>query len=152
QTQDLMRADVQRVRDDAQVFRDDLEAARREAAELVRRAVPDGFLELANAVEHLRADLARQDAHVDARITTSHRASEALRAELTDMRAQMSEILAAVRNDATAEGTPRPESVPAAATILLQSLHDAVAALHELVGRVPGGHLLWTAAFPPPLL
>src|SRR5262249_5605447 len=114
-------------------------------------ATPDGpsegLRELTDAVEALRSGLARQDALVDARITTSHRATETLRGELTEMRTQMQEMLTLMRERAA---QPAPSAEPLAA--LLETLGAQVASLRELAERVPGGWLLWAVVFPAPVL
>jgi len=147
---DLVHAGLERTQEETRALREELSSLRRDAAPigaLPAAVVPEGLRELTDAVEALRSGLARQDVLVDARITTSHRATEALRGELTEMRAQMQEMVALVRDQAPAA---RPANDPLAA--LLETLGGQVTTLRRLAERVPGGRLLWAAVFPAPVL
>ena len=148
---DLVHAGLERTQEETRALREELSSLRRDAVPTgaVPAAVtPEGLLELTDAVEALRSGLARQDVLVDARITTSHRATEALRGELTEMRAQMQEMVTLMRDQAPAA---RPASVDPLAA-LLETLGGQVTTLRQLAERVPGGRLLWAAVFPAPVL
>jgi chromosome segregation ATPase len=148
---DLVHAGLERTQEETRALREELSLLRRDAAPigaLPAAVVPEGLRELTDAVEALRSGLARQDVLVDARIITSHRATEALRGELTEMRAQMQEMVALMRDQAPAA---RPASDDPLAA-LLETLGGQVTTLRRLAERVPGGRLLWAAVFPAPVL
>ena len=132
----LLRGAVERTQGDARMLRDDLESVRRDVAQASHDGAPEGLPELVDAVERLRSGLARQDAIVDERITTSHRAAEALRAELMDMRGQMNEMIALIRDQPTTEDARRTGIVDILADAL-ETLLAPVAMVQAVLGQVP---------------
>ncbi|HEY2387782.1 MAG TPA: hypothetical protein VGK30_12535 [Candidatus Binatia bacterium] len=147
---DLVHAGLERTQQETRTLRDEVASLRHvggSAAVVAPAGPPEGLRELTDAVEALRSGLARQDALVDARITTSHRATETLRGELTEMRTQMQEMLTLMRERAA---QPAPSDEPLVA--LLETLGAQVASLRALAERMPGGRLLWAVMFPAPVL